>query len=98
MWVWGECRKEIVKWVKKKTGPPAPTIETVAELDALKASNGPLVVGYFAKLEVRGPKYAAVRLPVLAVERLVCISDHPPHALLKGQKRHMGARGRWERC
>lgn len=42
----------IVRWVKKKTGPPAETLTSVAELEALEASNEVVLVGYFKKFEV----------------------------------------------
>ncbi len=41
-----------MKWVKKKTGPPAPTVAKAAELDDLKAAGSPVVLGYFSDLKV----------------------------------------------
>lgn len=46
-------RKTIVAWIKKKTGPPAVTAVSVADVEKV-ASDGPvLVLGYFEKFEVR---------------------------------------------
>ena len=46
-------RETIVRWVKKKTGPPAITIETEQELETAEKDNEVIVLGYFEKFEVR---------------------------------------------
>ena len=45
----GRVEKEIVSWLKKKTGPAYTSISTVAELKALEEKNEALVIGVFAK-------------------------------------------------
>ncbi|GMH36269.1 hypothetical protein BSKO_04137 [Bryopsis sp. KO-2023] len=47
----------IVKWIKKKTGPPAETITTVEELEKLEKDNEVLIVGYFG--DFKGDDHAA---------------------------------------
>lgn len=47
----GRDVESIVRWVKKKTGPPAITIATEAELEAAEKNNDVLVLGYFSKFE-----------------------------------------------
>ncbi len=41
-----------MKWVKKKTGPPAASVATVAELDELKAGAGTVVLAYLSESKV----------------------------------------------
>ncbi len=47
----GRVADEIVNWLKKKTGPPAVTLETVDDLKKLREKNDVVVVGYFKSLE-----------------------------------------------
>ncbi len=47
----GRVADEIVNWLKKKTGPPAVTLETVEDLKKLRDKNDVVVVGYFKSLE-----------------------------------------------
>lgn len=46
------CSDGIVGWVKKKTGPPAITVDSTDKLKEVEADNAVIVVGYFEKLEV----------------------------------------------
>ncbi|GFR44575.1 hypothetical protein Agub_g5850 [Astrephomene gubernaculifera] len=41
----------IVNWVKKKTGPPAVSVEDADKLKSLEADNEVLVLGYFSELK-----------------------------------------------
>lgn len=45
----GRTEKDIVNWLKKKTGPAYTVIKTVAELTKLQSSNDAVTVGVFAK-------------------------------------------------
>jgi len=47
----GRTADEIVQWLKKKSGPPAVTLETVDDLNKLREKNDVVVVGYFKSLE-----------------------------------------------
>lgn len=47
----GRTESEIVKWVNKKTGPPAATVNTEDELLALQEKNDVVVVGAFSSLD-----------------------------------------------
>jgi len=47
----GRDEDSLVRWVKKKTGPPAITIDTEDDLKSAETSNEALVLGYFAKFE-----------------------------------------------
>lgn len=47
----GRDEESIVRWVKKKSGPPAETIEDVDQLKALEKDNEVFVVGYFSAFE-----------------------------------------------
>lgn len=47
----GRDVETIVRWVKKKTGPPAITIETEQELETAEKDNEVIVLGYFEKFE-----------------------------------------------
>jgi protein disulfide-isomerase A1 len=44
----GRSAADIVAYARKQSGPPAKTISTAAELDALQAAGEVVVVGYFA--------------------------------------------------
>ena len=46
------CRDDIVKWVQKKSGPPAVTLKESADLSKAKTDADVFLVGYFDKLEV----------------------------------------------
>lgn len=46
------CSDGIVRWVKKKTGPAAATIEDKAGLEAAEKESEVLVLGYFKELKV----------------------------------------------
>ena len=41
-----------MRWIKKKTGPAAATLETKDALAALEKENEVVVLGYFKKFEV----------------------------------------------
>ncbi len=43
----GRSQEEIVNWLKKKSGPPAQELKTVAELNKLKESDEVVVIGAF---------------------------------------------------
>lgn len=45
-------RDEILKWIKKKTGPPAETVESVAALEDVKEKEEVFLLGYFESFEV----------------------------------------------
>lgn len=45
----GRTEKDIINWLKKKTGPAYTIISTVAELTKLQSSNDAVVVGLFSK-------------------------------------------------
>ena len=47
----GRTEKEIVNWVNKKSGPPAVTVTTVAELEKIQNANDAIVVGLFKSLD-----------------------------------------------
>eukprot|EP00210_Caulerpa_lentillifera_P004902 g4678.t1 len=47
----GRDEESIVRWVKKKTGPPAETITKTSELEATEKENEAFVVGYFSAFE-----------------------------------------------
>ena len=47
----GRDEESIVRWVQKKTGPPAQTLKTVDELKEVEKSNEVFVVGFFAAFE-----------------------------------------------
>ena len=47
----GRDEESIVRWVKKKTGPPAQTIKEASEIAELEKTNEVFVVGYFAAFE-----------------------------------------------
>lgn len=44
----GRVAEDIIKWLKKKTGPPAQTLSNAEEAKAFKGSSDVLVVGLFA--------------------------------------------------
>ena len=46
------CRDDIVKWVQKKSGPPAVTLKESADLSKAKTDADVFLIGYFDKLEV----------------------------------------------
>ena len=45
------CRDDIVKWIVRKAGPPAATLVSDSDLDAVRAKPSTLVA-YFDKFEV----------------------------------------------
>lgn len=45
------CSDGIVNWVKKKTGPPAITVDSADKLKELEKDNQAIIVAYFEKLE-----------------------------------------------
>ena len=45
--------ESIIRWVKKKTGPAAVTVDTPEALAALEKESAVIAVGYFAAFEVR---------------------------------------------
>lgn len=47
----GRSSEDILKWIKKKTGPAAQTLTTVDEAKAFKSSADVVVVGLFSDLE-----------------------------------------------
>jgi len=47
----GRDMDTIVRWVKKKTGPPAITVETEDELKSAEKNNEVIVLGHFEKFE-----------------------------------------------
>lgn len=47
----------IIRWVKKKTGPPADTVETVEQLEKLEAENEVVLLGHFN--EFKGKEFDA---------------------------------------
>jgi protein disulfide-isomerase A1 len=47
----GRTSEDILKFVKKKTGPPAQTVSTVAELEKATAASTVYALGYFDALE-----------------------------------------------
>lgn len=53
----GRDEEAIVRWVKKKSGPPAETVTTVDRLKALEKENEAFLLGYFSAFE--GEDYAA---------------------------------------
>lgn len=53
------CSDGIIRWVKKKTGPPADTVKTVAELEKLESDNEVIIVGFFKAFKV-GMKQGAI--------------------------------------
>ena len=60
------CREGLIKWVSKKTGPPAITIDTAAKLDELESTTAVSVLAYFPKFEVRcGPCSSSNPAPTL---------------------------------
>ena len=52
------CRPDIVRWIKKKTGPPAQTVETAEELQKAVSSSKAYALGYFKSFEVGLGHYA----------------------------------------
>jgi hypothetical protein len=46
------CRPDIVRWIKKKTGPPAQTVESAEELQKAVSSSKAYALGYFKSFEV----------------------------------------------
>jgi len=53
----GRDEEGIVRWVKKKTGPPATTAETADDIKKLEEDNEVIVVGYFK--EFKGDAFEA---------------------------------------
>eukprot|EP01026_Neomeris_dumetosa_P075189 TRINITY_DN789_c0_g1_i1.p2 TRINITY_DN789_c0_g1~~TRINITY_DN789_c0_g1_i1.p2 ORF type:complete len:527 (+),score=124.27 TRINITY_DN789_c0_g1_i1:135-1715(+) len=53
----GRDEESIVKWVKKKTGPAAVTVESKSDLKSIEEENSVVVVGYFE--EFKGDGYDA---------------------------------------
>ena len=47
----GRSSEDILKWLKKKTGPAAQTLTTADEAKAFKSSADVVVVGFFSDLE-----------------------------------------------
>ncbi len=45
-------RPDIVRWIKKKTGPPAQTVESAEELQKAVSSSKAYALGYFKSFEV----------------------------------------------
>lgn len=52
----GRVAKDIVNWLKKKTGPPAKELKTVDESKAFKDAEDVAVVGFFKDAESEGAK------------------------------------------
>ncbi|MEW5297839.1 MAG: hypothetical protein WDW36_001020 [Sanguina aurantia] len=53
----GRDAEGLIKWVSKKTGPPALTVSEVDELEAMEDKSEVTVLGYFSAFE--GPEYEA---------------------------------------
>ena len=47
----GRTKDEIVNWLRKKTGPPAKTVDTVEAAEALTEANDVVVLGFFSSQE-----------------------------------------------
>ena len=52
----GRQAADIVNWLKKKTGPPAATVEDAAAVKALTEANDVVLVGFFKDQESAGAK------------------------------------------
>lgn len=52
----GRTSEDIIKWLKKKTGPPAVTLSTVDEAKSFKEGANVVVVGLFNDLESESAK------------------------------------------
>lgn len=52
----GRTSKEIVQWLKKKTGPPAKTLKTADESNTFKDSDDVAIIGFFKDVESDGAK------------------------------------------
>lgn len=52
----GRTATEIIRWLKKKTGPPAHDVITADEINALKEANDVIVVGLFKDQESEAAK------------------------------------------
>jgi len=68
----GRVSAEIVNWLKKKTGPPATTVEDVAAVKALTDANDVVLVGFFKDQESDGAK---------AFLEVASITDDMPFAI-----------------
>uniref|UniRef100_A0A4W4EIU8 Protein disulfide-isomerase n=1 Tax=Electrophorus electricus TaxID=8005 RepID=A0A4W4EIU8_ELEEL len=52
----GRQADDIVNWLKKRTGPAAPTLKDVAQAESLIADNEVAVIGFFKDVESEGAK------------------------------------------
>jgi len=49
----GACSDGIIRWVKKKTGPPAADVADKAALTAVEKDAEVVILGYFTEFKVR---------------------------------------------
>lgn len=61
----------IVNWLKKKTGPFAATVDSVAQLEELEKENSVVMLAYFSAFE--GPEYEAFKTVGSSIEDVIFI-------------------------